>query len=210
MSNIREAYLRAAESAVSLVRESAVAASWDRPSALAEFSVRGLAGHLATQVLAVPRVLAADPSGQAPVSLLDYYAASPWLGADVGAEINVRLRELGEDAAAKGVEALVSELESALAQLRTELPAARQDRVVVFSSRALRVEDFLITRMMEITVHSDDLATSVGIATPELPSSVYDPVLALLSKLAVRRHGQTAVLRALSRAERAPETIAAI
>jgi hypothetical protein len=32
----------------------------------------------------------------------------------------------------------------------------------------------------------------------------------LLSRLAVRRHGPTAVLRALSRAERAPATIAAI
>jgi hypothetical protein len=73
----------------------------------------------------------------------------------------------------------------------------------------MTVDDLLITRMMELAVHSDDLAVSVGIATPALPQSAVDTVVDLLSRLAVRRHGPTAVLRALSRAERAPDTIAA-
>lgn len=75
---------------------------------------------------------------------------------------------------------------------------------------SLSLDDFLITRMLEITVHCDDLACSVGVETPTQPSAVVDPVVALLSQLAVQRHGATAVLRALSRAERAPDTIAAI
>jgi hypothetical protein len=58
-------------------------------------------------------------------------------------------------------------------------------------------------------VHADDLAVSVGMATPALPAAVLDPVFELLTRLAVRRHGPTAVLRALSRAERAPDTISA-
>jgi len=66
-----------------------------------------------------------------------------------------------------------------------------------------------VTRMMEITVHSDDLAVSVDIATPDLTEQVLSPVLQLLASLAVRRHGQPAVVRALSRAERAPDTITA-
>ncbi|MGH3387023.1 MAG: maleylpyruvate isomerase N-terminal domain-containing protein, partial [Nocardioidaceae bacterium] len=65
------------------------------------------------------------------------------------------------------------------------------------------------TRMMEIAVHSDDLAASVDVATPDLPAEVVDTVVDLLSRLAVRRHGPTAVLRALTRAERAPAGIAA-
>ena len=73
----------------------------------------------------------------------------------------------------------------------------------------LLLEDFLVTRMMEIAVHSDDLACSVHVPTPDLPATVLDPVFALLTRLAVRRHGSSALLRALSRAERAPETIAA-
>ena len=75
--------------------------------------------------------------------------------------------------------------------------------------RSLRLDDLLITRMMELAVHSDDLAVSVGTATPALRQSAVDTVIDLLSRLAVRRHGPTAVLRALSRAERSPATIAA-
>jgi len=75
---------------------------------------------------------------------------------------------------------------------------------------ALSLDDFLTTRLLEIAVHCDDLAVSVGVPTPPLDPPALDPVLALLTRLAVRRHGQAAVLRAFSRAERAPATIAAI
>jgi hypothetical protein len=42
-----------------------------------------------------------------------------------------------------------------------------------------------------------------------LPAAAADIATGLLIRLAVRRHGQAAVLRALSRAERAPRSIAA-
>ena len=64
-------------------------------------------------------------------------------------------------------------------------------------------------RMMEIAVHADDLAVSVGLATPALPDAVLDPVFALLTRLSIRRHGTVALLRALSRAERAPASVTA-
>jgi hypothetical protein len=67
-----------------------------------------------------------------------------------------------------------------------------------------------VTRLLEIAVHTDDLAVSVGVPTPSLPAAVLDPVLHLLLRLAARRHGPTAVLRALSRAERAPVNISAL
>jgi len=50
---------------------------------------------------------------------------------------------------------------------------------------------------------------SVGVETPPVPPAAVERVVDLLSRLAVRRHGPTAVLRALSRAERAPRTITA-
>jgi hypothetical protein len=74
---------------------------------------------------------------------------------------------------------------------------------------ALMLDDLLITRMLEIAVHGDDLAHSTGLPTPALSADVADTVVVLLSRLAARRHGTTAVLRALSRAERAPTTITA-
>ena len=74
---------------------------------------------------------------------------------------------------------------------------------------SLSRDDFLTARMMEIVVHGEDVAASVGIAAPPLPPDVLDPVLRLLTRLAVRRHGQAAVVAALTRSERAPRTISA-
>ena len=79
--------------------------------------------------------------------------------------------------------------------------------LVPWQGWALRRDDFLVMRMMEITVHSDDVAASVGIEAPALPDAVLGPVLALLTRLAVRRHGQSAVVAALTRAERASGAI---
>jgi Mycothiol maleylpyruvate isomerase N-terminal domain len=59
-------YLDSAAVAVALLADPAVTASWDEPSALAEFTVRGLAGHLARQVHVVRELLAAEePEGDA-------------------------------------------------------------------------------------------------------------------------------------------------
>ncbi|WP_167478705.1 maleylpyruvate isomerase N-terminal domain-containing protein [Nocardia arthritidis] len=210
MSAIRDAYLAAAESAARLLADPAVAAVWDRPSALPEFSVRGLAGHLGAQVLHVSRALAAEVPDGVPLTVAEFYAGATAFEADVDDEISVRIRQGGEAAAAQGAQALVAEVESTVAQQRSALAAEPAHRIVAFFTGKLLLDDFLLTRLMEIVVHSDDLAVSANITTPPLPPQVFEPVLDLLARLAVARHGQTAVLRALSRAERAPETIAGI
>jgi hypothetical protein len=75
---------------------------------------------------------------------------------------------------------------------------------------SLSVEGFLHTRALELLVHSDDLATSVGVAVPEVPVEAARSVIDTLVTLSLRKHGVTPVLRALSRRERAPSSIAAI
>jgi hypothetical protein len=62
---------------------------------------------------------------------------------------------------------------------------------------------YLLTPMLKIVVHADDLAVSLGIPTPHLPDSRFDPVRDLLVRRAVHRHGQSAVISALARRERA-------
>jgi hypothetical protein len=74
---------------------------------------------------------------------------------------------------------------------------------------ALTVHDWLVTREMEIVVHADDLAASVDLPTPEFPDAVLIPVLDLLTRVAIRRHGQAALVRALSRPQRAPASVSA-
>ena len=51
---------------------------------------------------------------------------------------------------------------------------------------------------------------SAGLPATELPDGAFDPVLVLLARLAARRHGQAALLRALTRTERAPAAVNAI
>lgn len=212
MTGTRDDFLSTARSAAGLLRDPAVAAAWSGPSALPEFTVGGLAGHLAYQILAVPPALAESVPREETISLLDHYGRVAWIGAGVDEEINIRIRRGGERVAAEGPEALAAKVDTAIAELAggLETAADRPVRIPLWGPWSLRLDDLLITRMMELAVHADDLAVSVGIATPELPQSAVDTVVDLLSRLAVRRHGATAVLRALSRAERAPATIAAI
>lgn len=206
------AYLHAAEATAALLGDPAVARSWDAPSALAEFTVRGLAGHLALNVLVVPQVLDRHVADAGPVALLDHYTRSKWVDTGPHDEVNVVIRRNGENAAAGGASDLAARTAVAVRQLREALPAEPADRTVhlPWAGWSLSLADFLVSRMLEIAVHADDLAVSVGVATPPLPAAVLDPVLALLTQLAARRHGPTAVLRALSRSERAPASIAAI
>lgn len=211
MHPIRTAYLTAARSAVELLADPGVTREWDVHSALAEFRVGGLAGHLASQVLAVPGVLAEPVPAGRPVGLLDHYARGTWIGASVEDEVNVGIRHSGERYAADGPEELVAAVRAAVDELAAALPAEPAGRVVHLARGpwSLTLDDYLTTRLMEIAVHSDDLAVSVGVPTPELPAEALEPVLSLLARLAVRRHGQPAVLRALSRAERAPANVTA-
>ncbi|MBA9007576.1 maleylpyruvate isomerase N-terminal domain-containing protein [Thermomonospora cellulosilytica] len=205
-----ETYLETAASALALLTDPAVAGQWSRPSALQGFTVGGLAEHLALQISSVTAVLAAEPAQQV-VGLLEHYSRMTWLGADLDAEPNAAIRRNGEERAAEGPAALAGQAEAALAELRTVLPGLPPDRPVraMRYEWSLRLDDLLTTRVMEMAVHSDDLAVSVGIPTPALPPHAVEVVTALLTRLAVRRHGPTAVLRALSRAERAPATISA-
>lgn len=212
MSQIHEAYAAAAASAVTLLREPAVAEQWSTPSALPELSVGGLAAHLASQVTNVVAVIDGGAPSEAPIPLQEHYFRVPWLGASLDTEVNVGIREGGEAAAAAGPEALVSAVAKAADGIPALLAGQSEGRVVhlPWTGWSLTLEDFLVTRMMEIAVHSDDLAVSVDVETPQLPTEVYEPVVALLTSIAARRHGQVPLLRALSRSERAPTVISAL
>jgi hypothetical protein len=212
MSGVREDYLAVARAAVGLLGEPAVAAAWDEPSALAEMSVRGLAGHLAYQVLIVRQVLGVPEPVEETITVLEHYGRVRWIGAPLDDEFNVGIRRGGEAEAADGPVGLAGRVEAAVGELAERLGAEpeRAVRIPLWGAWSLSLDDLLVTRMMELAVHSDDLAVSVGVATPELPTGAVETVVDLLSRIAIRRHGATAVLRALSRAERAPASIAAL
>lgn len=183
-----------------------------RPSTLEGYSVAGLAGHLAGQIFFIPQVLAEPAPEAKPVSILEYFARADWVGAPPDAPVHERFRRISAALAADGPQILAERAAHAVAELRESLPTApdRTMRLPTWGDWSISLDDFVITRTMELVVHVDDLAVSAQIPTPDLPARAVDRVVDLLAELAVRRHGATPVLRALSRAERAPETIAAI
>jgi hypothetical protein len=210
---VRDPFLAAADVALTLIREPAVARRWTEPSALTGMTVGGLAAHLGAQVQNVWSALSADAFLADGVRTLpEHYDAVRWRGAPLDDEANRWIVVSTERAAGDGPEAVLDRVTRACETLPARLAAVPGDQPVLlpWTGWALTLDDLLVTRMMEIAVHGDDLAVSVDLPTPVLPDEVFAPVAALLTDLAARRHGQAAVLRALARRERAPETIAAL
>lgn len=207
--SLKNAYLETAARAVTLLDAPETAAAWRRPSALTQWTVGGLVSHLMYQIFSVDQVLQEPESEQEPISLVEHYERAEWIGAPLDGEANSGIRAKGEGISSEGVQPLRARVGAALDEQRTGLGEVPDDRVVFLPQTgwALCLDDFLVTRLVELAVHMDDLAAGVGLPTTELPRAASDPVLRLLTELAVRRHGQTALLRALTRVERAPAAI---
>ncbi|WP_327576106.1 MULTISPECIES: maleylpyruvate isomerase N-terminal domain-containing protein [unclassified Streptomyces] len=210
--SVTGAYLDTAAQAVTLLGAPEVASCWEKASALTGMTVGGLAGHLAYQVFSVTPAVQEPTSPEAPIPLLEHYARAAWIDAPRDGEVNAGIRAKGEDIASEGAQVLLERVRAALAEQKVALPVVRVGGVVFMPQTgwALSLDDFLVTRMVELAVHMDDLAVSVKIAAPELSATAFEPVLTLLAGLAARRHGQAALLRALARAERAPSAINAL
>ena len=213
MQAVAEDFLIAADSALELVGRVEVVQRWDEPSALAEMTVGAVAAHLGSQVLTVHAAVTAGhgASDEVPVPLLEHYSRVPWVRSGIEDESNARIRLGAERSAGSGHDALTASMQRAIQDLRRAFPSADFPPRIRMAGWdwSLSFDDFLVTRVMEIVVHSDDLAVSVGIEPPTLPEALLGPVLALLVGVSLQRHGQAALVRALSRRERAPETISA-
>ena len=206
----RAAVVGAVDAVVDLVSDRAVAASWGRESALPGMTVGGLVRHLVSQPeSAVEFLRAAPPTTAETVSLLDYYARVDWLRAARQAPENTSIRDHFNELARPGHKASLDVLDQARADLPGAIAAAAPTTYVPWQDCALNLDDFLVCRLLELLVHADDLAASLGCRTPQFDDAVRDPVVALLAVLSVRRHGQDAVVRALARAERAGGSVSA-
>jgi hypothetical protein len=207
----RDALLRATDALTGLVSAPEVAEAWDRESALPGMTVGGVTRHLVSQAAdAVEFLRIQPPPPHAPVvSLAELYERTDWFAAAVDAEENTSIRDDFNEMAAGGQGESMAILEQALADLPDAIAAAGDTTYVPWQDSSLATDDFLVVRLMEIVVHADDLAASIGRPTPAFDDDVLHPALALLAMLGVRRHGQDAAVRALSREERASRPAAA-
>ena len=202
MTEARALFLEAA-AVDPLLASPALAARWDEPSALRHWSVRGLAGHLLRATGSVEAYLdRPEPPAEALISPAAYYSAvvgEP----DLDSELHAAIRRRGEEAATGGPGQLAADWRATADRLRdrfeTEPPSRRLE---VYRGMVLTLDDYLGTRLVELCVHVDDLAVSLGEPAPPLPEAATGLAVRVLVDVARRRHGDGAVLRALTRRER--------
>jgi hypothetical protein len=207
----RDALARSADAVAGLVTSPEVERAWQEESALPGLTVGGLARHLVSQVETATEFLRIQPvPPHAPVvSLAELYERTDWFAAAVDAGENTSIRDDFNEMAEAGHAEAVRSLEASRADLPPALAAAGPTTYVPWQDCCLATDDFLVVRLMEVVVHADDLAASVGSGAVTFDDDVLHPALALLALLGARRHGQTAAVRALSRAERATGTASA-
>ena len=201
-----------AEVAIGLADRAEVRDAWERDSACTGMTVGGLTHHLLAQVgHVVAGLRSAAPSGAPVIGLLDHYASAPWVAASQSGETDPDQDDKDNAAAAVGHGAVVAAARAALADLPGLFATPRDPDVIhiPWQGWSLSTSDFVTTRLMEMVVHGDDLAASVGLPTPEHQPAVVAPVLALLTEVSLRRHGQVALVRALSRPQRSSGDISA-
>jgi hypothetical protein len=190
--------------ALELIERAEVSDQWLRPSVLPRMSVGALACHLGRQTVRAAERLPVTTEVPPLDSVDAHYRRAAWV-TSTSPDDPPNDRSVDDAEAALGVAALKQRVSGALQTVRglLEVGAACEVVLIPWQGWALRRDDFLLTRMLEIVVHADDLALSIDVPTPELSEEVFAPVRDLLVRLAVYRHGQSAVISALTRSERA-------
>ena len=208
---ISDTVLSSARVAVDLALTVPVRDGWTRESSCPGMSVGALAHHLTSQVDSLVRLLPDAPHAGEPITAREHYRRAAWPHTGLDDEANVEIRTVAEGKAGPGPAGLAAHTAEQLTLLPGALAAVDDQAAVLipWQGWALRAHDFTVTRLMEMVVHADDLAASVGLATPTFPDEAVRLVLDLLTTVAVDRHGQVAVVRALSRPQRAPDSVAA-
>ena len=206
MSDIRALFCDAADATAALLDEAALFKKFDGPSALTAFSVRGLAGHLLRAMTSVEGYLEEpEPeAGRPTISAAAYYASVLGVATtNINDDLHRAVRQRGEEAAGNAPGELAGRWAETVTRLRGRLATEPAGRLVkVYGGLVLDLDDYLVTRLVELVVHGDDLAVSLGVAPPRLDPDATGLVIETLVEVARLRHGDTAVLSALTRRER--------
>lgn len=203
LDRLDAAFVSAAAISLQLIRRPEVAGRWSKPSVLPKMSVGALACHLGRQAVRAAELLPVATNVPPLDSADAHYNSAAWV-TSTSPDDPPNDRGTDDADAALGIAALEHRATDALDTVRGILAAgeARDVVLIPWQGWSLRRDDFLLTRLLEILVHSDDLALSIDVSPPSFPDDALTPVLDLLTRLAVGRHGQSAVIGTLTRQER--------
>jgi hypothetical protein len=179
----------------------AVAQAWDGDSVLPEMTVGDVAGHLLAVLIMFerrydldvpPDVIAADRDGAG------YATVRLDRPSDLARPPFRIPREGGRRVAARGHAAAVEQCAALLAALGSRLRDDDPDRAFLAGDRAATtLGAFTTTRVVELVVHADDLAESVGVAIPAPSPDAADLVISTLTAANRHRVGDARTIRAL-------------
>lgn len=199
---MRELFLDNCDVVIAAVGDPRVGGSWQQPSVLEGQTIGSLASHLARgSVWVVDDYLDIDlPAENAP---LDYTSAGHYYATlldSFSEDDHAAVRARGAVVAEMGHAGIVAALHSRIDAIRRKVRCEPTDRrLVVFGGKTMRLDDYLLTRLVEQVVHLDDLARSLDIEPYEISPGATDAVLGVGLEIGVRRHGSTAMVRALFR-----------
>ena len=150
---------------------------WEEPG-LGEWDVRALVGHTSRSLLTVEAYLARPTDAVEIGSAVEYFRATGAMAA--GAAVAERGREAGVALGADPAAAVVEIADRVLALVGS---ADGGERVTTIAG-GMRLADYLPTRTFELTVHTADLATALGVPA-DVPATAAAQALRLVADLAV-------------------------
>ncbi|KUM79718.1 maleylpyruvate isomerase family mycothiol-dependent enzyme [Streptomyces curacoi] len=157
------------------------------PTRLAGWTVRDLAAHVTMAVETVSRNLDRDEPAKAELTLLEW----PFATAARAGDIADGTRDLA--AASPDLDALYARTEE---RLRQRLADAPGDRLLAARTGAMTLADYLVTRTVELVVHTDDLNAAVpGLGIPHDRQALAACTRLLADALAAKAPGGSTEVR---------------
>ena len=201
---VRSLVIEAVDAAADLMSRPSVGSKWDEPSALDGMTVGGLAAHLVRAACATLAYLDRTPSDAEPKG--DLLTPITYFHAAVDSPIHEQIKDVSATESAIGHEATATKCRNLAEQLRARLGVETNDRLVgALGGRMLTLDDFCRTRLIEVLLHLDDLAVSVGEPRPKTDPAGVAIVVDIIEGIARHLHGDWEVLYALARSERVGE-----
>ncbi|MET7361900.1 sterol carrier family protein [Streptomyces sp. NPDC005562] len=159
-----------------------------RPTRLGDWTVRELAAHLAMVLGTVHRYLALPEPARHEVPLMDW----PFATVTAAGQVDRDTREIAE---AAGTD-LGTLFARTLAGIEESLPSAPDARLVPSRFGAMTLADFMVTRTVELIVHTDDLNDAVpGLDVPYDRQALAACTRLLADALAVKAPGASTEVR---------------
>lgn len=209
---VRSAFLHTARRSADAVEHEAVRAAWAEPSALEAYSVGGLAAHLCRSILTLDGYLQQDPppaSSASQLTAAEYFVTALGDHDPVDSDRHAAIRQRSSDMAASGRSDVLQATHDALDRLTARLPEMPPGHVLsVFEGLAMDLDQYVRTRIVELCIHGDDLAASVGGLEIDLGDDAWRITREVLVELAALRVGNRDLALGLSRRERSDRPLA--